>query len=170
MLESICYKRSSQKEAITMDYPNHITEHQAGKHLTYEDYVIIEIRLKDGWTANKIAVKELHCAPNTVRNIIKKGMTSLYHGKVFRFKANTAWKAYQENRSHCCRSYAALEKQQFLRYVEDHFYGNDRWSLDACAERAVLDGEFQRCDTLCTKSLYNYVDLGLIGIKNIELP
>ena len=153
-----------------MDYPNHTTEHQAGKHLTYEEYVTIQVRLKDGWTANKIAMKELHCAPNTVRNIIKKGMTPLYHGKVLRFKARTAWKAYQENRSHCCRNYAALEKRRFLRYVEDHFYGNDRWSLDACAERAVLDGEFQRYDTLCTKSLYNYVDLGLIGIKNIDLP
>ena len=29
-----------------MDYPNHITNHEKGKHLTYEDYVIIELRLK----------------------------------------------------------------------------------------------------------------------------
>ena len=97
-------------------------------------------------------------------------MTPLYHGKVFRFKARTAWQTYRENRSHCCRNYAALDKRRFLQYVEDHFYGNDKWSLDACAERAVLEGKFQRCETLCTKSLYNYVDLGLIGIKNIDLP
>ena len=153
-----------------MDYPNHTTEHQLGKHLTFEDYVTIQVRLKDGWTANKIAVKELHCAPNTVRNIIKKGMTPLYHGKVWRFKARTAWKAYEDNRSHCRRNYAALDKRRFLQYVEDHFTGYDKWSLDACAERAVLEGKFQRCETLCTKSLYNYVDLGLIGIKNIDLP
>ena len=153
-----------------MDYPNHTTEHQAGKHLSFEDYVLIEIRLKDGWKANRIAVEELHCSPNTVRNIIRKGMTPLYNGKVFRFKARTAWKAYQENRRHCCRSYAALEKQRFLEYVEDHFHGDEGWSLDACANRAVSDGKFQRCDTLCTKTLYNYVDLGLIGIKNIDLP
>ena len=153
-----------------MDSPNHTTVHQAGKHLTYEDYITIQIRLKDGWTANKIAVTELHCAPNTVHNIIKKGMLPLYHGKVFRFKARTAWQTYRENRSHCCRNYAALDKRRFLQYVEDHFYGNDKWSLDACAERAVLEGKFQRGETLCTKSLYNYVDLGLIGIKNIDLP
>lgn len=77
-----------------MDYPNHITNHEKGKHLTYEDYVIIELRLKDGWKPNAIAKKELHCAANTVRNIIKKGMTPLYNGKVLRFKAKTAWKAY----------------------------------------------------------------------------
>ena len=38
-----------------------------------------------------------------MHNIIKKGMTPLYNGKVLRFKAKTAWKAYQENRSHSCR-------------------------------------------------------------------
>lgn len=65
-----------------MDYPNHITDHEKGKRLTYEDYVAIELRLKDGWKPNAIAKKELHCAPNTVRNIIKKGMTPLYNGKV----------------------------------------------------------------------------------------
>ena len=43
-----------------MDYPDYITEHQKGKHLTYEDYVKIQVRLQDGWSANRIAVKELH--------------------------------------------------------------------------------------------------------------
>ena len=62
-----------------MDYPNHITNRKKGKHLTYEDYVVIELRLKGGWTPNTIAKKELHCAANTVHNIIKKGMTPLYN-------------------------------------------------------------------------------------------
>ena len=57
-----------------MNYLNHIANHEKGKRLTYEDYVIMELRLKDGWKPNAIAKKELHCAPNTVRNIIKKGI------------------------------------------------------------------------------------------------
>ena len=60
-----------------MDYPNHITNHEKGKHLTYEDYVVIELRLKDGWKPNAIAKKELNCSANTVRNIIKKGNTAV---------------------------------------------------------------------------------------------
>lgn len=152
-----------------MDYSNHITSHEKGKHLSYEDYILIELRLKDGWKANAIAQKELHCSPNTVRNIIRKGMTPLYNGKVFRFKAKTAWKAYQENRSHSCRHYDALEKRPFLQYVEKHFR-EDGWSLDSCFGRALLDGVFSREETLCTKSLYNYVDLGLLQVKNIDLP
>lgn len=51
--------------------------------------MVIELRLIDGWKPNAIAKREPHCAPNTVRNIIKKGMTPLYNGKVFRFKVKT---------------------------------------------------------------------------------
>ena len=68
-----------------MDYPNNNTKPEKGKHLKYEDYVVIQVRLRDGWKANRIA-KELGCAANTVRNIIRKGMTPLYNGKVLRFK------------------------------------------------------------------------------------
>ena len=91
-----------------MNHFNSITDHQKGKHLTLEDYILIELRLKEGWKANRIAAKELHCSPNTVRNIIKMGMTPLYNGKVIRFKARTAWAVHQENRSHCGRHYETL--------------------------------------------------------------
>lgn len=116
-----------------------------------------------------IAQKELHCAPNTVRNIIKKGMTPLYNGKVFRFKAKTAWNAYQGNRSRSCRTYEALEKRPFIQYVEKHVR-EEHWSWDACVGRALKDGSFDRSEILCTKTLYNYVDLGFLSIKNIDLP
>ena len=38
-----------------MDYPSPITNHEKGKHLSYEDHVTIELRRKDGWSANAIA-------------------------------------------------------------------------------------------------------------------
>ena len=45
------------------------------------------------------------------------------------------------------------------------------WSLDACFGRALVTGEFQRGEMVCTKTLYNYVTLGLLGkIKSIDLP
>ena len=138
-----------------MDYPDYTTEHQKGKHLTYEDYVKIQVRLQDGWSANRIAAKELHCSPNTVRKIIRQGMTPLYHGKVQRFKAKTAWQIHKENRSRCCRTYKAEEKKAFLSYVESHFCGDDKWSLDACVGYALVHNLFDRSEMLCTKTLYN---------------
>ena len=44
------------------------------------------------------------------------------------------------------------------------------WSLDVCAGKALESGKFRRDQIVCTKTLYNYVDNGLIGIKNIDLP
>ena len=151
-----------------MDYPNNTTGHEKGKHLKEEDYVIIQVRLKDGLNANRIA-KELGCASNTVRNIIHKGMVSLYGGKVKRFKAKTAWEQYKANRKNSGRRIDALDKQGFLRFVEKQFH-EEGWSMDACVGKAIKEGIFCRGDTVCTKTLYNYIDLGLINVKNVDLP
>ena len=62
------------------------TKHEKGKHLSYDERALIQIRLKDGWSANKIA-KEIGCAPNTVRNEIRRCTVSLYRGNVKRYKA-----------------------------------------------------------------------------------
>ena len=86
------------------------TEHRKGKHLSYEERVVIQTRLKDGWTPNRIA-KEIGCAPNTVRNEIKRGTVSLYRGNVFRYKASAGQATYKKNRAACCRHYDFLEKK-----------------------------------------------------------
>ena len=45
------------------------------------------------------------------------------------------------------------------------------WSLDACCGEALLSHKFSREEMVCTKTLYNYVTLGLIGaLKSIDLP
>ena len=55
-----------------MEQPKPSTIHERNKHLQYNHRTIIELQLKDGHTAYKIA-KELGYAANTVRNEIKKG-------------------------------------------------------------------------------------------------
>ena len=144
------------------------TKHEKGKHFSYYDRVLIQIRLKDGWSANKIA-KEIGCAPNTVRNEIRRGTVSLYRGNVKRYKAKVGQATYQQNRLACGRHLDNLEKAAFLAYV-DSYIKEDKWSLDACVERALQSGEFVRCELVCTKILYRYVDLGLIDTRNHNLP
>lgn len=39
-----------------------------------------------------------------------------------------------------------------------------------CVGRALEDELFTRDQVVCTKTLYDYIDLGLLGIKNIDLP
>lgn len=152
-----------------MDYLHSTTtKHRKGKHLTYEERVIIQIRLKDNWSAPQIA-REIGCSPNTIRNEIKRGTVLLRYGKMRRYKVSAGQAAYERNRQPCCRHYSLLEKEDFLDYVRRHFY-EDHWSLDACVGRAVREDGFTREQVVCTKTLYRYVDLGLLEIKNIDLP
>ena len=144
------------------------TKHKKGAHLCYDERMIIQLRLKDGRSVNRIA-EEIGCSPNTVRNEIRRGTVSLYNGKVQRYKASAGQAAYEKNRSACGRHFETLEKSLFLHYVDTHVK-EDGWSLDACYGRALTSGEFIREQVVCTKTLYNYVDLGLMEIRNHHLP
>ena len=152
-----------------MDTTYYTTEHRKGQHLSREERYEIQTRLKDGWTIYRIA-KELGRPYNTIKNEIKRGTVSLYNGHVQRYKAEQGEKVYQENRQRSRKQYRRLATARFLRYVVKHFKGDSKWSLDACYGAALASGEFRREEVVCTKTLYNYVDLDLLPIKNIDLP
>ena len=152
-----------------MDITNYTTEHRKGQHLLSEERHEIEVRLKDGWSIYRIA-KHLERPYNTIKNEIKRGTVSLYNGKVQRYKADEGKKVYLEHRQNCRRQYRCLASVRFLQYVIDHFKSDDKWSLDASYGKALESGTFPRSEMVCTKTLYNYVDLGLLPIKNIDLP
>lgn len=152
-----------------MDQVHSTTEqHVKGKHLTYDERMIIQIRHKEGWSPNRIAA-EIGCAPNTVRNELRRGTVDLYNGHVQRYKAKQGQQVYEQNRSNCCRHYDRLAKNRFITYVDRHVR-EDGWSLDVCQGRALQSGEFTREEVTCTKTLYNYVDLGLMETRNHHLP
>ena len=152
-----------------MDITNYTTEHKKGQHLLSEERHEIEVRLKDGWSIYRIA-KHLERPYNTIKNEIKRGTVSLYNGKVQRYKADEGKKVYLEHRQNCRKQYRCLASVRFLQYVVDHFKSDDKWSLDASYGKALESGTFPRSEMVCTKTLYNYVDLGLLPIRNIDLP
>ena len=152
-----------------MDNTKYTTEHRKGQHLLSEERHEIEVRLKDGWSIYRIA-KHLRRPYNTIKNEIKRGTVSLYNGKQHRYKADEGKKVYLEHRRNCRKQYRCLTSVRFLQYVVAHFKSEDKWSLDASYGKALADGKFRREEMVCTKTLYNYVDLGLLPIKNIDLP
>ena len=144
-----------------------MNQHIKGKHLSFEERVIIQLRLKDGYSLRAIA-RELNCSPSTISYEVKRGTVELY-GKVKRYKATQGHDAYQAHRKNCVRKSDFLSKTQFMRYIHKHFF-KDGWSLDVCSNRATAVGEFSSRDVVCTKTLYNYVDQGLLDIHNYDLP
>lgn len=151
-----------------MDNPNCSTEHRKGQHLTAEERHNIEVHLKDGWSKYRIA-KHLNRPYNTIKNEILRGTVALYHGKVFRYKADAGQNQYNQNRCSSARKYYCLETADYLKYVVKQFR-EEGWSLDVCFGYALRSGRFSRNEMVCTKTLYNYVDLGLLPLKNIDLP
>ena len=139
-----------------------------GKHLSFEERVIIQTRIKDGFSFRAIA-RELGCSPSTISYEVKRGTVSLYHGKQSRYKADHGQSVYQANRYHCGRKSDFLKKSDFIEYVNKHF-SEDDWSLDICANRSLAIGEFSSNQTVCTRTLYNYVDQGLMDSRNCDLP
>ena len=98
----------------TMDHSHSTTTfHKKGKHLTYEERVLIQIRLKDNYSIRAIA-REIGCSPSTVSNEIARGSVALYNCHVTRYKASAGQKAYENNRKHNCRHYDFLSKSAFL--------------------------------------------------------
>ena len=76
---------------------------------------------------------------------------------------------YERNRKNCVRPYRLLECETFIKHVVEEFHNKDL-SLDAICGRALKTGAFSREEMVCTKTLYNYVDQGLLGIINLDLP
>ena len=58
-----------------MDHQNHNIESRKNKHLNFKERIMIELRLKDGFSAYKIA-KELNRPINTILNEIRRGITT----------------------------------------------------------------------------------------------
>ena len=46
----------------------------------------------------------------------------------------------------------------------------DKWSLDAAVGYALRKGLFVRNEMVCTKTLYNYLYQGILGLKPMDLP
>ena len=151
-----------------MDETYYTTEHRRSQHLLSEERHEIEVFLKLGWSIYRIA-KEMGRPYNTIKNEIKRGTVSLYHGRVQRYRADKGYQVYLEHRKESRRKYRCLGVAPFLNYVVKAFR-EQGWSLDSCVGKARASNVFNRSETVCTRTLYRYVDLGLLPIRNIDLP
>ncbi|WP_300383414.1 IS30 family transposase [Clostridium sp.] len=153
-----------------MDYKNNNTNTKKNKHLTLQERCFIEIRLKDKWSPYKIA-KVINRPINTVLNEIRRGtVTQVKLGrKIDRYLADVGERVYKSNRRNCRSKYKLLKCKDFIDFVNKKV-SKDKWSLDACFGDAINTSRFQRSEMVCTKTLYTYVDLGFLNIKNMDLP
>lgn len=151
-----------------MDYPQFTPNLRKNKHLTLTERVKIELLTNDGFSAYAIA-KSLERPINTILNELRRGtVDQIKAGKtVKRYFADVGQERYQQNRKGCGRRYQTLECADFIDYIEHQVLEN-HWSVDAAVGKAIASGSFRKI--VCSKTIYNYIDLGLIRVKNSHLP
>lgn len=143
-----------------MEHQNHNTDSR--KNL--KERCTIELRLKDRNRPYKIA------KINTVLNEIRRGTTTQIKQDryVEMYLADTDEANYNRNLLNSCRSIKRLECSEFISYTVNQIKENS-WSPDACFGEALKSGRFSSSEMVCTKNLYNYIDLGLLNVKNCDL-
>ena len=85
-----------------------------------KERLTIELRLKDGYSAYKIA-KELNRSINTILNEIRRGTTTqIKQGKHIKmYLSDTGANIYNRNRENSCRTFKRLECSEFINYAVD---------------------------------------------------
>ncbi len=153
-----------------MDYTNYTMDSRKQKHLNLQERVVIELRLKDGYSAYKIA-KELKRPINTILNEIRRGTVSQIKNKrnVRMYFADTGQAIYENHRKNCGRKNRRIVCDKFISHVCDEMR-KKTWSIDAGIGSLLKSGQFKYIETVCTKTFYSYVDQGLTEVRNIDLP
>ena len=143
------------------------TAARKGQHLLLEERCIIAAGIKCGENIYQIA-KELNRSYNTIKAEIQRGTVHLKNGRAV-YKADVGQAVYQEHRKGSGRPCKFLQVLPFLKQVEQSCLVG-KMSLDSFFGRALVDKTFSRDEMVCTKTLYNYVDKGLLRMKNLDLP
>ena len=150
-----------------MDYTQDTTKHIKGKHFSYGDP-----RELQGMLSNKSVryslrqlARHFNCAPNTIRNELKRGA----HHNTGRYGARRAQKAYDKSHANSIKKSRRFLSSKFVSWVFEMVLEKG-WSLDACYGYAKTNELFSNSEMVCVKTLYNYVDSMLLALCNIDIP
>ena len=153
---------------IIMNQLNFNTEKRNFKHLSEYERGKIYAMVELGHSISSIA-RHLNRSRTTIYNELKRGrVEQIRNGhKVTVYYPDAGQTQYEKNRKNSKKKFKVLECVDFIKFVEELFK-KQCWSLDECYGRAKSDKLFK--NTVCTKTLYKYVELGFLKMKNTDLP
>mgnify|MGYP001770997952 CR=1 FL=1 len=154
-----------------MVHNNCTTKKRSFKHLSSYERGEIYALLKEGRSIRYIA-KKLNRSPSTISREIKRGTTTQLRSDLSSYTSyfpETGQAVYEKNRSNCGAKFKAAKAEDFLKYAENKIL-NEKWSPDAVVGYCKKDPSWNNKTIVCTKTLYNYIDRGLLKVKNIDLP
>jgi IS30 family transposase len=75
---------------------------------------------------------------------------------------------YNRNRGHCGCRFKLAAASDFIAYAEKNILSKSRWSPDAVCGAAKRDPKWKSKARVCTRTLYHYIDLGLLKVTNLD--
>lgn len=151
-----------------MSQKKYTTKPRRFKHLTKEKRAQIEILLRQKTPKAEIA-RVLGIARSTLYNELNRGTVKQMSSELipyYTYFHDAGQRVYEEHRKNSRRPLKLMKAYAFIRYADEKMK-LEKLSPDAVCGRAKLEGEFEQ--TVCTKTLYNYIDQCLLGTRNIDL-
>lgn len=155
---------------MALDHKN-TTSQTKFKHLSALERGKISALLDEGLTPSAIA-RALGRHRSTICREIKRGTTTQLGTDLVpyeRYYPETGQAVYEKNRAGCKRKSRFHLVTDFLNWANGKMF-EDKWSPDVVVGYALLHGLYDREDMVCAKTIYRYVDLRWLKIRNIDLP
>jgi len=149
---------------------NSTTTARKFKHLSVYERGQIAALLEEGKSIRYIA-KKLGRYPSTISREIKRGTTTQMKSDLSTYEKyfpETGQAVYEKNRMNCGAKYKLAHVKDFIKFAEDKIL-NEKWSPDAVVGLCKRDPKWINSSIVCTKTLYNYIDQGLLKIRNMDL-
>jgi IS30 family transposase len=156
-----------------MMHLNDTTSPVKGQHLNLRERIEIQTwkRLDK---SNRFIAKKLGRSHSTINDEVKRGTTvqkKLVNGKALfleAYYAETGQLVYEKHREACKPRYKLLKVERFIQYAK-HKIQVDKWSPDVIVGRAIELGTYGPRERVCAKTLYAYIDAGLMDLNNMDL-
>lgn len=153
-----------------MAYSNCNTSKRTFSHLTTFDRGQIAALRNEGKSLQAIA-DIVGCHKSTISRELKRGTVTQRNSDLTEYQEyfpEAGQAIYEKNRSNCGAKYKVAQVADFIHYAVKKIQ-EDEWSPDAICGHAKAHELFEGA-RVSTKTLYNYIDAGVLPVKNIDLP
>lgn len=148
----------------------HTTTARSFKHLSRYERGMIFALLKEKRSIRYIA-HQMKRSQSTISREIKRGTTAQLRSDLTTYEAyfpETGQAAYVKHRSTSGFVCKISLVEPFLQFAETKIL-RDKWSPDTVVGFCRSQAQWQDQELVCTKTLYNYIDQGLLKVRNLDL-
>jgi len=146
------------------------TEERKCLPLNLAEREIIERLLREGKNKGEIA-RTLSRDKSTIKREARRGTVEQMDSELRKkrvYFADVGQRAAEEKREKSGRKSKIVTCRELVKFVEDKVLGAERWSPDAALGYAKANNLYPG-QSISTKTFYNWIDDGLVRIKNIDL-